>query len=92
MKVRANIKVIGRVQGVYYRSTTREVAIELGLTGWVRNVPDGSVEIVVEGEKEKIEELIKWCRKGPPLAIVKNLEIKWEEYKNEFKSFEVRYR
>jgi acylphosphatase len=92
MKARANIKVIGRVQGVYYRSTTREVAIELGLTGWVRNVPDGSVEIVVEGEKEKIEELIKWCRKGPPLAIVKNLEIKWEEYKNEFKSFEVRYR
>jgi acylphosphatase len=92
MKARAHIKVTGRVQGVYYRSTAREVAIELGLTGWVRNVPDGSVEIVAEGEKEKIEEFIKWCWKGPPLAIVKNLEVKWEEYKNEFKSFEVRYR
>jgi len=92
MKTRAHIKVTGRVQGVYFRSTAREVAMEMGITGWVRNVPDGSVEIVAEGEKEKIEKFIKWCWKGPPLAIVENVEVKWEEYKNEFKSFEVRYR
>jgi len=92
MKARAHIKVTGRVQGVYYRSTAKEVAVEKRLTGWVRNLPDGSVEIVVEGEKEKIEEFIKWCWKGPPLAIVKNLEVKWEEYKNEFNNFEVRYK
>lgn len=92
MKKRARIKVYGRVQGVYYRSTARDVARELGLTGWVRNLPDGSVEAVVEGEEEAVKKFIEWCRKGPPLAVVKNLEVEWEEYKNEFKTFEVRYR
>ncbi len=92
MKARAHIKVTGMVQGVYYRSTAREEALKIRLTGWVRNMSDGSVELVVEGEKEKIEEFIRWCWKGPPLAIVKNVEVKWEEYKNEFKTFDVRYR
>lgn len=91
MLSRARIKVSGRVQGVYYRATTCDVARKLGLKGWVRNCEDGSVEIVAEGEKSSIEELVKWCWKGPPAAVVKNVEVKWEEYKNEFNDFRVRY-
>lgn len=91
MLSRARIKVSGRVQGVYYRATTRDVARRLEIKGWVRNCEDGSVEILAEGDKSSIEKLIKWCWNGPPAAIVKNVEVKWEEYKNEFNDFRVRY-
>jgi acylphosphatase len=91
MKIRAHVYVSGRVQGVFFRYTTKEWADELGLTGWVRNLPDGRVEAVIEGEEEKVKEMIELMRKGPPLAIVKNIEVKWERYKGEFKAFIIKY-
>ena len=90
-KVRARIFVSGRVHGVFFRAETREKAQQLGVNGWVRNLPDGRVEAVFEGEKEKVEEMVEWAKKGPSGAIVNDLKIKWEEYKGEFKNFEIRY-
>ncbi len=88
---RAHIWVSGRVQGVWYRATARDVAQRLGLTGWVRNLPDGRVEIVAEGDETALEEFIKWCWEGPPLARVDNVEVVWEPFKGEFDTFFVRY-
>ena len=90
MKVRAKILVSGIVQGVFYRANTKEKAQELGLKGYVKNLPDGRVEIIVEGEKEKILELIEWCKEGPPLAKVKNVEFYFGEATDEFSFFEIR--
>ena len=90
-EARVHIYVSGRVQGVFYRSNTRRKALELGITGWVRNLPDGRVEIVAEGEREKLERLIEWCRHGPPLARVEDLEIIWEEPRGEFDSFTIKW-
>ncbi|MEM3507219.1 MAG: acylphosphatase, partial [Candidatus Bathyarchaeia archaeon] len=59
--------------------------------GWVRNLPDGRVEAVFEGEKEKVDKIIEFCRHGPPDAMVKNVEIIWEEWKGEFKDFRIKY-
>lgn len=90
-KVRARIRVKGLVQGVFFRYNTRERARKLGLTGWVRNVPDGSVECVIEGDREKVEDLIKWCHHGPPGAHVEAVEVNWEDYRGEFADFSIRY-
>lgn len=90
-KARAHVLVSGRVQGVFFRSYTREKAKELGLKGWVRNLKDGRVEALFEGEKEKVEEAVDWCRRGPPHARVAGLEVEWGEYKGEFNGFEVKY-
>ena len=90
-KVRVHIFVSGLVQGVFFRQGTKNRAEKLGLTGWVRNLPDGRVEIVAEGEKEKIEKLIDWAKKGPIFAKVGNLEFQFENYQAEFKNFEIKY-
>jgi len=71
--------VHGRVQGVFFRASTQKVAEGLGLTGWVKNCHDGSVEIHAEGDKEKLEELVAWCRRGPPLASVSDIDLNWIE-------------
>ncbi len=89
MKARAHIIVSGRVQGVFFRDHTRRWAYSLGLTGWVKNLWDGRVEVLAEGEKEKIEDLISRLRQGPPLAQVHNVEITWEEYRDEFEDFRI---
>jgi acylphosphatase len=73
--VRCRVIVSGRVQGVYFRGTCRAVARELGVRGWARNRHDGTVEIVAEGSRDAVGELIAWCRDGPPLADVSNVEI-----------------
>jgi acylphosphatase len=91
MKTRAHVYISGRVQGVFFRAYTKEEAVRLGVKGWVRNLPDGRVEAVFEGEKEKVDEIIKWCHKGPSYARVDRVDVKWEEYKGEFDSFEIRY-
>jgi len=90
-KTRAHIFVSGRVQGVFFRENTQKKARKLGLTGWVKNLLDGRVEAVFEGEKEKIEEMIEWIKKGSFLAKVNNLEINWQEYQGEFENFEIKY-
>ncbi|MFQ6117721.1 MAG: acylphosphatase [Candidatus Bipolaricaulia bacterium] len=91
MKRRAHLLISGRVQGVFYRANTRDEARRLGLTGWVRNLPDGRVEAVVEGVEERIKELIDWCHQGPPGALVRGVEVGWEDYQGEFAGFEIRY-
>jgi acylphosphatase len=69
--------VRGLVQGVFYRASTVDRASELGLVGWVRNCPDGSVELEAEGPGERVEELVAWCRRGPPGARVTGVEVEW---------------
>ncbi len=91
MKKRCHIFVSGLVQGVFFRATTESVAKKLGLKGWVKNTKDGRVEILVEGEEEKIKELIEWAREGPPLARVEKVSVEWEEFKGDFDDFQVRY-
>ena len=80
----------GRVQGVFFRRSARAKARELGLLGWVRNAEDGNVEILAEGEPEKIDEFLKWCREGPPFAKVDSVTVEEQESKKEFTDFEVR--
>ena len=88
---RLNIKVYGRVQGVFFRANTVSTAKGLGLTGWVRNRRDGSVEIVAEGNQEKLLELLEWCKNwGPPSANVEKIEHEWQDAENEFSNFSAR--
>jgi len=89
VKVRAHVYVSGRVQGVFFRYETRREAVKRNVKGWVRNLPDGRVEAVFEGEKEDVEKLIDFCHKGPPLAKVEKVEVFWEKYKGEFKDFKL---
>jgi len=89
-KIRAHIIVSGRVQGVYFRQDTAKQAQKLGILGWVRNLNDGKVEAVLEGAKEDVQKIIDWTKKGPFLARVLNLDIKWQEYKGEFNNFEIK--
>ncbi len=90
-KVRAHVLVQGRVQGVFFRATTCDRAEALGLTGWVKNTSDGRVEAVFQGQKENVEEIIQWCHKGPPGAVVTGVEVAWEEPKAEVKNFSIKY-
>ncbi len=84
---RVHLKISGRVQGVYFRASTVEQARRLGVTGWVMNCRDSTVELVAEGERERLEKLISWCRSGPPGAQVKEVRAEWEVSKEEFQSF-----
>ena len=90
MKSRSHIFVSGKVQGVFFRENTREKAAEFGLNGFIRNLQNGKVEAIFEGEKEKIEKIIQWIKKGPETTQVENIEINWQNYKGEFKNFEIR--
>ena len=91
MKVRAHVFVSGRVQGVFFRSETRYEANRRNVVGWVRNTSDGRVEGVFEGEKEDVEKLIDFCRRGPPGARVTKVDVQWEDYTGEFKDFRIGY-
>ena len=87
---RVRLKVVGRVQGVYFRASTVQQAQSLRLTGWVMNSPDGSVEAVAEGAKQKLEELIAWCHQGPDGARVTHVDVRWETPENNFYGFNIR--
>jgi acylphosphatase len=89
-KVRAELKIQGRVQGVFYRQSTMEKANSLGLTGWARNCPDGSVEAVFEGEKAAVDQAVEWCRQGPPAAHVTDVAIDWQDFVGECAVFGIR--
>ncbi len=91
MRKRVVVLVSGLVQGVFYRTETERKATELNLTGWAKNEPLGLVKIVSEGEKENLEKLIEWTKQGPTLAKVDKIEVKWEEDREEFKDFEIKY-
>ena len=86
----AKLKIFGRVQGVFFRDFTEEKAIELKLTGWVKNMPDGTVEVLIEGKDELIEQMIIWCYEGSPNANVDDVKVEWAEPEG-CEGFEVRY-
>ena len=90
-KARARVIVEGRVQGVFFRHHTQATAFGLGVRGWVKNRRDGSVEAVFEGDREKVDQIIQWCHRGPSEARVKNVSVVWEEYTEEFEDFAVTY-
>lgn len=92
MKVRAHVFVRGRVQGVFFRSETRYEANRQNVVGWVRNTSDGRVEAIFEGERENVEKLVAFCRRGPSSARVTGVDVQWEEYTGEFRDFRIRYR
>lgn len=91
MKSRVHIVIYGIVQGVGYRYSTYRKALQLGITGWVRNKNDGSVEAVFEGAREKLEEMLSWCREGPSGAYVSEIKVQWEEGDERYNNFEIRY-
>ncbi len=91
MRVRVHVFVSGFVQGIFFRYETRKMAYRRNVTGWVRNLSDGRVEAVFEGEKRDVDEMIAFCRRGPEGAVIKDVEISWEEPTGEFRDFQIRY-
>lgn len=89
--VRAHVIISGRVQGVFFRAHTRDFARKFGVKGWVKNRPDGKVEALFEGDDEDVGAVIDWCRDGPPGADVSGVNVGWDEYRGEFKGFEIVY-
>lgn len=79
----------GLVQGVFFRSETRQEAQRCGVTGWVRNLEDGRVEAVLEGEKEDVDRVVQFCRRGPLGAHVTDIEVRWEDYTGKFGGFQI---
>jgi acylphosphatase len=86
---RARVRITGRVQGVFFRVETRDRARSLGLSGWVRNAGDGTVEAAFEGPPERVCSMLEWCRSGPALAEVEDVSHDWEETRGE-QGFEIR--
>lgn len=84
---RVHVLITGLVQGVFFRVNTRNEAIARNLTGWVKNLPDGRVEAIFEGEDADVQSMLEWCKKGPPHAIVRDVKITDKTYKGEFKGF-----
>jgi acylphosphatase len=89
--VRAHVFVSGLVQGVFFRMHTKRMADSLNVTGWVRNLPDGRVEAVFEGRRKDVEKMVEWCKRGPSGAIVKDVNVTWQEYRGESKNFRIIY-
>jgi len=89
--VKCHVNISGIVQGVCYRMETRRAARQFNVKGWVKNMPDGTVEGVFEGLKENVDKLIEWCNSGPPHAKVNNVSTSWESNLENFKSFEIVY-
>jgi acylphosphatase len=90
-KSRAKVIVIGIVQGVNFRFYTQRQAIRCSVTGWVRNLPDGSVAAIFEGDEQDVEAMVQWCRHGPPSAQVTELIVQPEEFRGEFSAFSIKY-
>jgi len=90
LRSRAHIYVSGNVQGVFYRYETKKHAELHGVNGWVRNLPDGRVECLFEGEREDVEKTIEFCRQGPPAAHIDDVDIQWEDWKGEFNDFQIK--
>ena len=91
MKMTVHVIISGKVQGVWYRASTKQMADQIGITGWVRNTSEGNVEAMFEGEEKLVNEMIKWCNQGPPLAEVDNVTIEKMANKEDFNSFKIKY-
>jgi acylphosphatase len=90
-QVRAHAVISGRVQGVFFRIETQRAAEGFGVSGWVRNKRDGTVEAVFEGRQQDVEAALNWCRQGPRMGRVDEVAIDWQDYTGEFKSFDITY-
>lgn len=88
---RVHVVISGRVQGVAYRYFAEKWAVSLGLTGWVRNLDDGRVEVLAEGDRVSLELFLGELRKGPRLAMVEDFDVRWEDHTGEFEGFLVRF-
>ncbi len=84
-----HVVVRGRVQGVFFRASSQREARRLGLTGWVRNRPDGNVELMAEGEEEGLKELIAWANRGPTSARVERVEVRWRSFVGDLPDFRI---
>lgn len=89
---RVRVRIKGRVQGVFFRAYTRDTALRVGVRGWVRNLTDGRVEAVFEGEAGKVDKMVAWCREGSPLSRVEDVEVSEEPFTGEYDQFDIRYR
>jgi acylphosphatase len=90
-RVRVHVLIEGRVQGVFFRASTRDEARARGLTGWVRNLPDGRVAAVFEGDQRLVEDMLRWCHKGPSYAYVDHVEVEWQTYQGDLTDFRIVY-
>lgn len=86
---RVSLRIKGRVQGVFFRESARQKASQLGLTGWVKNLPDGDVAALAEGPRSSVDELVAWCHQGPPAARVAQVMVQDEEPRGDLSSFAV---
>ena len=91
MEIRAHVFISGRVQGVFYRAGTRDMAEQLGLTGWVKNTSDGRVEAIFEGEEFAVKDMVTWCHQGPRFSDVSNVTVDYTKFLREFKEFSITY-
>ncbi len=89
-RVRAHLLISGRVQGVGFRYRAQNIAQNLGVRGWIKNCWDGKVEVVMEGEEDKVKKLIDWCYQGPRSAEIEKIDLEWEEFKGEFTNFDIK--
>ena len=90
-KVRAHAVISGRVQGVFFRVETKRAADGFGVFGWVRNRRDGTVEALFEGDQDRVDGVLEWCKEGPAHAQVFDVKVDWEDYAGEFSAFDVTY-
>ena len=91
MNKQVHVKISGKVQGVWFRASTKQQAEQIGITGWVRNTSDGKVEAVFQGTKDQIDEMIRWCHQGPTLSHVEHIEITDNENAKTFDTFTIKY-
>lgn len=90
-KLRARVRIEGRVQGVFFRASTRDEARKLGVNGWVRNLPNGDVEALFEGDKAAVTQILAWCYKGSPYAVVHKVTVTYEAFAGDQEGFRVAY-
>jgi len=87
---RIHLLISGRVQGVFFRASTKKTADRIGITGFVRNLADGRVEIIAEGDEQALQSFLQWCNRGPRAAHVENINLSTSSHQNEFDNFEIR--
>ena len=90
-QVRAHAVISGRVQGVFFRVKTQRAAEGFGVLGWVRNKRDGTVEAVFEGRQQDVDAVLQWCQEGPRMGRVDKIEVNWQDYTGEFRSFDITF-
>ncbi|OGD84875.1 acylphosphatase [Candidatus Curtissbacteria bacterium RBG_13_40_7] len=87
--LRVHFYIYGAVQGVFFRRSAKNKADELGIFGWIRNKPDSTVEAVAQGQKDKLNKFISWCKKGPPFAQVEKVEVEWKKNLEDLEDFSI---